>query len=123
MSILHVKMNLRGPTSMRKADGLHLIFIDFYVRALILLNSTEISLKPFENIYTGGVITRETYRHTRCSGHFILYILYNVGDRMKPGGTLFVGQHSTPGPIHLCADRTIPVVYWPLLATGLHVTV
>jgi hypothetical protein len=36
------KMNLRGPKSMSKVDGLNFIFIDFYVAALTpLLNSTE----------------------------------------------------------------------------------
>jgi hypothetical protein len=36
------KVSLRGPKSMRKEDGLSLIFIDFYVPGLIpRLNSTD----------------------------------------------------------------------------------
>jgi hypothetical protein len=43
------KMSLRGPKSMRKVDGLSLIFIDFYVPVLIPhLNSTETSLQLSE---------------------------------------------------------------------------
>jgi hypothetical protein len=30
---IHCKMSLRGPESIRKVDGLRLIFIDFYVPA------------------------------------------------------------------------------------------
>jgi hypothetical protein len=41
----------QGPKAMRKVDGLSLIFIDFYVPALIpRLNSTETSLHLSENI-------------------------------------------------------------------------
>jgi hypothetical protein len=48
---IQCKMNLRGPKSMRKVDGLSLIFIDFYVPALIpRLNSTESSLQLSENV-------------------------------------------------------------------------
>jgi hypothetical protein len=32
---IQCKMSLRGPKSVRKVDGLSLIFIDFYVPALI----------------------------------------------------------------------------------------
>jgi hypothetical protein len=47
---IQCKMNLRGPKSMRKVDGLSLIFIDFYVPALTpRLNSTESSLQRYEN--------------------------------------------------------------------------
>jgi hypothetical protein len=45
------KIGLKGPKSMRRVDGLSLIFIDFYVPALIpRLNSTETSLQLSENI-------------------------------------------------------------------------
>jgi hypothetical protein len=48
---IQCKMHLRGPKSMRKVDGLNLIFIDFYVPALSpYLNSTETSLQLSENI-------------------------------------------------------------------------
>jgi hypothetical protein len=65
---IQCKMNLKRPKSIRKEDGLSLIFIDFYVTALKPhLNSTEISLKLSKNIilfavchiYT-GVINKET---------------------------------------------------------------
>jgi hypothetical protein len=43
---IQCKMRLRGPKSMRKVDGLNLIFIDFYIPALTpRLNSTETSLQ------------------------------------------------------------------------------
>jgi hypothetical protein len=60
-------MSLRGPKSMRKVDGLSLIFTDFYVPAPTpCLNSTKTSLQLSENItlfavcriYT-GVIGKE----------------------------------------------------------------
>jgi hypothetical protein len=48
---IQCKMSLRGPKSKRKADGLSLIFIEFYVLALTSrLNSTETSLQLSENI-------------------------------------------------------------------------
>jgi hypothetical protein len=63
---IQCKMSLMGPKSMRKVDGLSLIFIDFYVSPR--LNSTETSLQLSENItlfavcriylYT-GVISKE----------------------------------------------------------------
>jgi hypothetical protein len=65
---IQCKMSLWGPKSMRKADGLSIIYIDFYVPALTShLNSTETSLQLSENItlsavchiYT-GVISKET---------------------------------------------------------------
>jgi hypothetical protein len=65
---IQCKMNVKGPKSMRKIDGLGLIFIDFYVPTLTpCLNSTETSLQVSENvtpfaayrIYT-GVISKET---------------------------------------------------------------
>jgi hypothetical protein len=73
---IQCKMSLRGPKSMRKVDGLSLMFVDFYVRALTKrLNSTETSLQLSENIthfadcriYT-GVISKETKIDTRCLG-------------------------------------------------------
>jgi hypothetical protein len=88
---IHCKLSLRGPKSVRKVDGLSLIFIDFYFPALIpYLSSNETLLQLPENmtlfavchIY-GGVISEETEIDTRCLGHFI-YILCNVGDRMDP---------------------------------------
>jgi hypothetical protein len=62
------KMSLRRPKSMRKVDGLNLIFIDFYVLALKpRLNSTANSLQLSENIthfvfcrIYAGVISKET---------------------------------------------------------------
>jgi hypothetical protein len=40
---LQCKMSLRGPKSIRKVDGLNLIFIDFYVAALTpSLSSTAV---------------------------------------------------------------------------------
>jgi hypothetical protein len=89
------KMNLKGPKSMRKVDGLSLIFIHFYVPALTpRLNSTETSLQVSENITVfancriyRGVINKETYIDTRCSGR-IIYIPYNVGDRSELCGIL-----------------------------------
>jgi hypothetical protein len=65
---IQCKMSLGGPTSMRKVDGLSLIFIDIYVPAhTSRLNSTETSLQHSENItlflvcriYT-GVNSKET---------------------------------------------------------------
>jgi hypothetical protein len=48
---IQCKMSLRWPNSMRKVDGLSLIFIDFYVAAFTpRLNSTETSLQLSENI-------------------------------------------------------------------------
>jgi hypothetical protein len=48
---IQYKTSLRGPISMRKVNGLSLIFIDFYVPALTpCLNSTEILLLLSENI-------------------------------------------------------------------------
>jgi hypothetical protein len=45
------KMSLGGPKSMRKVNGLALIFIDFYVPARTpRLNITETSLQLSENI-------------------------------------------------------------------------
>jgi hypothetical protein len=90
-------MNFRGPKSMRKVNGLSLVFIDFYVLALTpRLNSTENQLQLSENIIFfevcriyehTGVISKETERH-RCLGHIIyIYILYKVGDRTEPCGT------------------------------------
>jgi hypothetical protein len=61
-------MSLRGPKSMRKADDLSLIFIDFYVPALTPRHKNpETSRQLFKNItlfaicriYT-GVISKET---------------------------------------------------------------
>jgi hypothetical protein len=61
-------MSLRRPKSIRKVNGLSLIFIDFYIQALIpRLNNTETSLQLSENItpfavcriYT-DVISKET---------------------------------------------------------------
>jgi hypothetical protein len=65
---IQCKMSLRGPKSMRKIDGLSLIFIDFFVLAITpYLSSTKTLLQLSENmtlfvvchIYT-GVISRET---------------------------------------------------------------
>jgi hypothetical protein len=65
---IQCKKSLRGSQSMRKVDGLSLIFSDFYVPVLTpRLNSTETLLKLSEIIdlfavcrkYT-GVITKET---------------------------------------------------------------
>jgi hypothetical protein len=48
---IQCKMSLSEPKSMRKVDGLSLIFIDFYIPGLIPgLNSTETSLQLSENI-------------------------------------------------------------------------
>jgi hypothetical protein len=50
ISSIQRKMSLWGPKSMRKVDGLSLIFIDFYVSAHTpRLNSTETSLQISEN--------------------------------------------------------------------------
>jgi hypothetical protein len=65
---LQCKMILRGPKSMRKLDGLSLIFIDLYVPMLTpSLSSTETSLQLSENVtffavcrIYGGVISKET---------------------------------------------------------------
>jgi hypothetical protein len=65
---IHCKMSLGGPKSMRKVDGLSLIFIDYYVPELTpRLNSTETSLQLSENITLfevcriyAGVISKET---------------------------------------------------------------
>jgi hypothetical protein len=65
---IQCKMNLGGPKSMRKVDGLSLMFIDFYVPAHTpLLNSTETWLQLSENITVfavcridTGVIKKET---------------------------------------------------------------
>jgi hypothetical protein len=48
---IRCKMNIKRPKSMTKVDGLSLLFIDFYVPALIpRLNSTETSLQLSEKI-------------------------------------------------------------------------
>jgi hypothetical protein len=84
------KMNLRGPKSMRKVDGMSLTFIDFYVPALTpCLHSTESSLQVSENInffavgriYT-GVIKRDLV-YTICLGYHIYTHTHSVqcGDR------------------------------------------
>jgi hypothetical protein len=65
---IQCKMSLSGPNSMRKVDGLSLMFIDFYVPALTLRNnSTEISLLLSESITLyavchiyAGAISKET---------------------------------------------------------------
>jgi hypothetical protein len=50
------KMSFVGPKSMRKADGLSLIFIDFYVIALTpRVKSTETSLQLSENITLSAI--------------------------------------------------------------------
>jgi hypothetical protein len=68
ISSIQWKMSLRGPKSMRKVDGLSLIFIDFDVPALTPhFNSSETLLQLSENItlfvvcciYT-GVLSKET---------------------------------------------------------------
>jgi hypothetical protein len=51
ISSIHFKMSLKGPHSMRTVDGLNLIFVYFYVKALTpRLNNTETSLQLSENI-------------------------------------------------------------------------
>jgi hypothetical protein len=58
---IQCKMSLRGPKSMRKVDGLSLIFIDFYVPALTTrLNRTDTSLQLSENITLFAVVSKET---------------------------------------------------------------
>jgi hypothetical protein len=61
-------MRLKVPKSMRKVDGLSLIYVDFYVPVPTpRLNNTETSLQLSENItlsavsltYT-GVVSKET---------------------------------------------------------------
>jgi hypothetical protein len=61
---IQFKMSFRGPKSVRKVDGLNLIFIHFYVPALTpRLSSTGTSLQLTENItlfavcciYTGAI--------------------------------------------------------------------
>jgi hypothetical protein len=44
---IQCKMSLGGPKSMRKVDGLSLIFIDFYVPALYR-QSLRLGAKPLE---------------------------------------------------------------------------
>jgi hypothetical protein len=65
---IQCKVNLRGPRSIRKVDGMSLIFIDFYDSAITpRLDSSETSLQLSENItffavcllYT-GVFSKET---------------------------------------------------------------
>jgi hypothetical protein len=81
ISSIQYKINLGRPKSVRKVDGLSLIFIDFYVPTLTpRLNNTETSLQITKNItifavcriYT-GVISKETEIDTRCLGR-IIYI-------------------------------------------------
>jgi hypothetical protein len=59
---IQCKMNLWGPKSMRKVDGLSLIFFDLYVPVLTPdLSNTETSLQLSENItLLEGVISKET---------------------------------------------------------------
>jgi hypothetical protein len=48
---IQCKMSLRGPKSVRKVDGLSLLFSDLYLPALIpCLNSAKISLQLSQNI-------------------------------------------------------------------------
>jgi hypothetical protein len=67
-TFIQCTMTLMEPKSVRKLDGMSLIFIDFYVPALTpRLSSTETSLQLSDNIrlfavcriYT-GVISKET---------------------------------------------------------------
>jgi hypothetical protein len=74
---------------MKKLDGLNLVFISFYVRALTpRLNSTEMSLQLSENITFFAVCRirrchqQKTYIDTRCLR------LYSVMDRTESCGTL-----------------------------------
>jgi hypothetical protein len=54
---IQCKMSLRGPKSMRKVDGLSLIFSDLYVQVLTPhLNSTETTLQLSENITLFAVL-------------------------------------------------------------------
>jgi hypothetical protein len=55
------KMSLRGPKSMRKVDGLSLLFIDFYFPVLTHHNSSETSLQLSAacRVYT-AFISKET---------------------------------------------------------------
>jgi hypothetical protein len=58
---IQCKMNLRGPKTMRKMDGLSLIFIDFYVPVFTARpNSTETSLQLSENIMLFAVCSINT---------------------------------------------------------------
>jgi hypothetical protein len=57
---IQCKIGLRGPKSRRKVDGLSLIFVDFYIPALISrLNSTETSLQLSELFQSQSYITTD----------------------------------------------------------------
>jgi hypothetical protein len=104
------KMSLGGPKSMRKVDGLNLIFIHFYVPALTpCLNSTETSLQLSENITLFAVCRIHVYIQVSSAkiprytpdvwGVSFMYRLYNVGDRTEPCGTpacISLGVYSSP---------------------------
>jgi hypothetical protein len=97
---IQCKMSLRGPKSMKKVDGLILIFIDFYVPALTQrLNRTGTTLQVSENITPFAVLSHiyrcrqqkviDRYQvfggyHLYVYIYIYIYILYNVGDRTEP---------------------------------------
>jgi hypothetical protein len=60
---IQCKMSLMRPKSMRKVDGLSLIFIDFYVPALTRLNSNENLLQLSENTVPFAVFCIYVYRY------------------------------------------------------------
>jgi hypothetical protein len=97
---------------MRKIDGLSLIFINFYVPALIpRLNSTKTSLQLSENINLLTVC--RLYTCVMCHeqrdldkqqmfGVSLIYRLYNVGAKMEACGTpacISLGQLGGPNSL------------------------
>jgi hypothetical protein len=65
---IQCEMNLREPKSVRKVDGLSLIFIDFYVPALTpRLDSIETSLQVSDNITLFAAQTAEKTPFLCCS--------------------------------------------------------
>jgi hypothetical protein len=92
------KISLIRPKSMRKVDGLSLIFISFYVPVLTpYLNSTEaLRTQPSSwcRTYT-GFFSKDRHQAFGVYHLYILY-LYTVGDRTEPCGT--------PGCISLTID-------------------
>jgi hypothetical protein len=96
---IQCKMSFRGPKSMRKVNGMSLIFFDFYVPVLTpRLSSSETSLELSENITLCSLSRiyrchqqRDVDRHQVFGVYHTYYkSLYNVGDSTEPCGTLLI---------------------------------
>jgi hypothetical protein len=111
---IQYKLSLRGPKSTRKVDGPSLIFIDFYVPALIpRLSSTETSMQFWLSHVCRCHQGRNLDRH-QVFGAYLLYILYNVGGRTESYGTpdcifLSVGISPSTETLNFLWERKEPI--------------